>query len=339
MKIRFTDHKIKDLLKRFPLVVVDVGARGGLKEAWLPLRKFLRCIAFEPNQEEFRRLSSSHEAANQIQYYNFALWDARRRIQLHLTEQESLASAFLPNQAFLRHFDQTNTKGFQLQSREVTMEADRLDSILSDRDRTSIDYLKVDVEGAAYQVLMGSEGTLRESIVLGMRIEAEFNEKYKGQHLFSSVDSLLRHFEYELFNIKSCCWKRKAGLKTGGTNGQPIHGELTYFLNPDAFFERLRLLSNDEKAAKVTKYIVLLCLHGVYDMAYELLIVAHEQGIFGPDLMNVFRCALSKSQNFLSRLPKLKDRGLFGSVAYHAFMLLFGIWLERCGYWVPKVEF
>lgn len=220
----------------------------------------------------------------------------------------------------------------------IEIQADRLDSVMPDGMRGSVDMMKVDVEGCAYEVLKGSEETLAGNIVLSLDVETEFNRKYKDQHLFSDVDSLLRRYDYELVTMQECKWKRMAGLKTGGTEGQPVHAAAVYFLNLETFFRRIQDLGDEERLSKIVKFIVFCCIYGVYDIALELIEESTKRKQMPMDLVLIIRGALKKSQTISAKIPKLSGRGPAARLIYHAFMLTLGVWLEKFGYWKPRVS-
>ena len=336
MKLQFKGSPVHSL-KEFPFVVIDAGARGGLKKEWLSLRPYLQCIGFEPDPDEFERLTQTSSKEEQLSYRPCGLWDSRQELTLHLTEKEGRSSVYFPNEKFLKHFGALNVQGYRVRQK-VSMTASRLDEVLSPSERRSVDFIKVDVEGAALEILRGAEEVFKEGIVLGLRLEAEFNPKYSGQHLFSEVDQFLRPFDYQLFDVRPCRWKRKSGLKTGGVAGQLVHGDFIYFLEIDSFFRKIERLSQGERSAKTIKFVAFLCLYGIYDMALELVEEASRREIFSVRERDALRAELGKTQSILMRIPKLQGRGVFGEWVYHFWMLIAGIWLERRGYWKPEVE-
>ncbi len=336
MKLQFKGPVFQSL-KQFPFVVVDAGARGGLKKEWRALHPYLRCIGFEPDPAEYKRLRQTAADASRISYRQSGLWDSRQELSLHLTEKEGLSSVYFPNEKFLKHFGPLNIQGYGVQ-RKVPMEVARLDEVLSGSEARAIDFIKIDVEGAALEILRGAEGVFKEGTVVGLRIEAEFNPKYSGQHLFSEVDGWLRPFDYQLFDFKTCRWKRKSGLKTGGSLGQPVHGDFIYFMDFDAFFRKIERSSLEERFSKTIKFFIFHCLYGIYDAAFELVDEALKREIFSRQETQILKSGLSRTQTLLMRIPKLQGRGGFSDWAYHFLMLVGGIWLERQGYWKPEVE-
>lgn len=336
MEIRFR-KTLHPHFKQFPFTVIDVGARGGIKKEWEALRPFLKYIAFEPDPEEYKSLTAKPPEDYQAVFYNTALWSSRSDLSLHITSNEGFSSVFAPDPDFLGHFDALNTRGYTVQ-KKVPMRADCLDNLLNASEKQSIDFIKIDVEGGASEVLKGAERTLADGVIMGLQVESEFNPKYRKQPLFHDVDRILRSHRYELFAVETCCWKRKAGLKTGGTQGQLIHGDSSYFLSPDVFFEKISNFDGEKKISKAVKFIALLCLYGIYDLAFEILADADAKGILPPDLIRVLRFELRKAERWIFRIPKLAGRSVAHRIFYHAFMLLAGIWLERCGYWKTKIR-
>jgi FkbM family methyltransferase len=317
-----------------PFVIVDVGARGGPKSDWWPLREYLRVIGFEPEEEEWKKLDSS----GKDRYFQTALYGSKRTLPLHVTKRPGLSSVYPPNAPFLRHFDSKNSYGYEV-LKIAQVDAQRMDAILPDDVRGSIDLVKVDVEGCAYEVLKGAEGMMRDSLLLGLQVEAEFNAKYEGQALYGSVDALIRMYPYQLFDMEVCRWKRRAGLKTAGTQGQLMHGDFMYFMDPDVFFDRISSLSAGEKKAKSLKFIALSAVYGIFDLTHELIETSEGKGVLSREEAGFLRHALRNTRSFIARLPKLQYRGsALDRFAYHLFMALLGVWIDRAGFWKPEVR-
>jgi len=86
--------------------------------------------------------------------------------------------------------------------RSVTVEVFALDSILGARsDLPKPDFLSIDTQGSEYDILLGAKGLLEKDI-LGLMVEVEFKELYKGQALFGDTQELLlsRGFEFIKFS-------------------------------------------------------------------------------------------------------------------------------------------
>jgi hypothetical protein len=95
-----------------------------------------------------------------------------------------------------------------------------------------IDYLKVDTQGAELSILKGAGDLLDSARVL--EVEVEFNPIYKGQPLFSDVDTFLRDKGFVL-------WKLSHLVHYG------MEGEGFLDLGDD-------LIHNDANSQKIKKY-------------------------------------------------------------------------------------
>jgi len=77
-----------------PLIVVDVGARGGIEWFWKAFGDDIRTIAFEPDPEECARLQAAAE--KNVTYLPVAL-DAESGARTLHVARFSAASSFYPN--------------------------------------------------------------------------------------------------------------------------------------------------------------------------------------------------------------------------------------------------
>jgi hypothetical protein len=70
----FIDPRFAPEYSQHPLVLVDVGARGGVKRNWAPAQRYLRVLGFEPDPHEYARLvESARREGARIDYFNTAL--------------------------------------------------------------------------------------------------------------------------------------------------------------------------------------------------------------------------------------------------------------------------
>lgn len=324
-----------DLLEKNPFQVVDIGARDGCKTVFKPIESRLHLLAFEPDDAEFERLSA--KASSKTHFIRSAVYRSKSTLNLHVTKSPYFSSVFAPNKEFLSRFDRANTQGYEIQ-KTIAVQSDALDNLIPQEMRGRVDWIKIDAEGCAYEILDGARKTLEENLILGLYIEAEFNAKYQGQRLYSDVDALLRNYHYELIDFKDCRWKRAAGLKTSGTEGQPVHGCFLYMLEGSEFFKRLQTLSVEEQKAKIVKAVIFCSLYGIYDAALDLIHESKRRSILNQHSASLLKSAFKPTTSFFSRIPKLKNRSPLARMFYHAFMLMGGVWLDRSGKWRPEVR-
>ena len=52
----FFEKTLSDFYNDFPLVLIDVGASGGLEKNWLEAKRHLQIIGFEPDERAYNEL-------------------------------------------------------------------------------------------------------------------------------------------------------------------------------------------------------------------------------------------------------------------------------------------
>jgi FkbM family methyltransferase len=262
----FVDPRFDRTYEQFPLVLVDVGARGGLRPNWASAKRHLRLIGFEPDAREHRRLLERADAEPTTTYFGVALHNQRGPMRLNVARDAGLTSIFEPNRPFLDAFPEAG-RFDTVASAEV--EADTLDHVLAAHDVANIDFIKADTQGSELFVLEGARQALA-SLVLGVEVEVEFASIYKQQPLFADVDRFLRDLGFALFDLRPCCWKRAAGQAVGGPRGQIIWADALYLKTPSALDASLASAAPEAAKSKVLKAISIAVLYGYYDFALEL---------------------------------------------------------------------
>lgn len=298
----FLDARFAPSYERHPLVLVDVGARGGLKSNWLPARRHLRVLGFEPDKAEFDRLVERARTDGTATFFNTALHNSRATLPLYVARDRGLTSIFEPDRAFLDTFPQADR--FDTVS-VVEMQTDTLDNVLGAHGITDVDFIKADTQGSELYVLEGAARALA-SAVLGVEVEVEFAPLYKGQPLFADVDAYLRSHGFFLFDLRPCYWKRAAGCAVGGPRGQMIWADALYLRGMPAFRTSIASLEANRGRAKLLKAISVAILYGYFDYALEItaaagqLLTADERAVVGR-LLSLERSGYSPLPNFFGR--------------------------------------
>ena len=264
----FIDPRFEAEYARWPLVLVDVGARGGLKKNWASASRHLRMLGFEPDANEYQRLADAGQASSPSRIFlNTALADRHGPLQLHIARDAGLSSVFEPNRTFLDAFP--DAKRFDIVDTR-TVAADTLDHQLRERSLTDVDFIKVDTQGSELLVLQGASDTLA-SAMFGVEVEVEFAPVYRDQPLFAEVDQYLRGRGYHLFDLRPVYWKRAVGRYAGGPRGQIAWADALYFRTPSAFAATLASLPPDLARSKVLRALSISLLYGYSDLALDVM--------------------------------------------------------------------
>ncbi|MCG3204383.1 MAG: hypothetical protein KCHDKBKB_01098 [Elusimicrobia bacterium] len=285
-----------DILKSDPIHLIDVGARAGVQGRWIPLRDHLSVVGFEPDPVECQRLNETAHK-NEV-FISTALADQKQQRILNLTQSPGCSSMLMPNREFLNRFPKSER--YQVE-KTVQVSVDTLDHALNSV-HVAPDFMKLDVQGAEIEVLRGAEESLDS--LLGLEVEVEFAEVYKGQPLFSHIDEFMRSHGFALFDLKRCWWKRAGGENTANHRGQLIFGDALYF--KDLFHPRV----SGKKISKnqILKFVVIALLYEKNDFVVELLQYALEQGLLTEIEAAKIKRSVLVGSGFLGKLPNIKGR-------------------------------
>jgi FkbM family methyltransferase len=183
---------------------VDVGSIGGLTEPWRSsanLVKFL--LNFEPNESPMR--------GSNFMTYNTAVWESEETLPFYIYKgfDATGSSLFKQNYEFVRkNFDTLKKRGpknlaetwldrSQLVS-TTRLKCRTLDSILEDGfPSTEFHFMKIDAQGAEYNILKGSQTFLSGSCI-GLHLELFVLPLYEGIVLLDEVEKYLLQFGFRL---------------------------------------------------------------------------------------------------------------------------------------------
>ena len=215
-----------------PLIVVDVGARGGIESFWKVFGDDIRTIAFEPDPEECARLQAIAE--KNVTYLPTALGAESGSRTLHVA-RFSAASSFYPNdKTWCARFDIGDSLAIESRTEVRTT---TLREALAGRQP---DFIKLDVEGAELDVLRGAD----LGAVLGLVSEVRFSKRMSGCPTFAELDAFCRTAGFELYDLDLYRYTRRAlpypylydycddaGQPVPGptVQGQPLIGDALYF--------------------------------------------------------------------------------------------------------------
>lgn len=222
----------RDVVKAFrrslalaPILVVDVGGRGGLSGELSALARNIDLIAFEPDENEAARLreSFSRSALRSARVSAAALGRPGKRT-LHVTREPGRSSLYEPNPAVIGRYG--DSLSYEVVDRRE-IETVELARALSDFEVSDVDYLKLDAQGVELEILETLDDS-RLRRVLIVECEVEFVEIYTGQPRFHHVDRWLSARGFELFQLSRVF--SNYGGKRGGPygRGQLIFGDAVY---------------------------------------------------------------------------------------------------------------
>ena len=182
---------------------IDIGSVGGLPEPWdRNANKIRFCLNFEPNEPSKRTPNSMTCDA--------AIWekDESKDFYIYRGFKGTGSSLFKQNFDYVReNYETLKTRGrpdlaeswFERSElvRQTTLECRAIDNVLADElPSTPFHFMKIDAQGAEYNILKGAEKLLTTSCV-GLHLELFTVPLYQGIRLLDDVENYLKDFGFQ----------------------------------------------------------------------------------------------------------------------------------------------
>ncbi|NOS81159.1 MAG: FkbM family methyltransferase [Nitrospira sp.] len=276
---------IRALLGNQPLLIVDVGAAFGLPAHIKVLEEVADALLFEPDPEEACRLQDWYRSRNlggNIRVFPVALSGTGGTRTLFVTNAPTGSSLLHPKPDMVAR---GGDPVYFYPMREVTVETSTLESVLRESKVSIVDAIKLDVQGAEYEILhgLGDEHCRR---LLAVELEIGMPGMYEDQPGFSELDPFLRKNGLELFDLKPARGHR-------AVNGDYRHYPVKLFgVNPDSptlskriwevdavYFRKPEYLWDTGDGAAIQRLATLYCVYGFFIEAVHLIEASGQKGV------------------------------------------------------------
>ena len=187
---------IEVLLKNKKLIGLDVGAQGGFNsDKFFPEKynKYFESILVDPLKNSLKNEESRHTI-------NKGLWSSKGIKKLYiLNKRPQSSSMYEPNKKSLTIYDfkEQDFHLFDVTKTEM-VECDTLSSSLKELNINTLDYLKIDTQGAELEILKGLE-SYRPLII---KCEVQIFPMYKKEPAWTEVTDLLYKLGYIISDWK-----------------------------------------------------------------------------------------------------------------------------------------
>src|SRR5918992_1736537 len=183
------DHIIEHFTPRQGDVVVDIGAHIGRYTIISSKRVGAKgkVVAIEANPDNYEMLNSNiqlNQLTNIIPL-NYAVYSKETKIKLYLPEVESgytIYNTIMSNRA-------------RTEDKFVEVNANTLDYLLQLKGIMEVNWIKIDVEGAEFEVLKGATNVLSKSKDIALLIEVHGLDNYRPIVEFLSSYNFIIEFE------------------------------------------------------------------------------------------------------------------------------------------------
>jgi FkbM family methyltransferase len=186
--------------------MMDVGARGGLDEDFLPVAWATNAIGLEPEPDECIRLNLKKSSPWRCtKYLPVAVGAKTGQATLHIPDNFK-GSSLLPH-----NIDLVESYGYDTlhrTQRKLGVECLTIDAICERFNLSPPDYLKMDVEGAELDILRSANRALEGCSAI--KVEVSFLEQRLHQPLMHEVTAFLLDAGYLLADIRNIhSWRRR----------------------------------------------------------------------------------------------------------------------------------
>ena len=180
-----------------PIVILDIGARGGLNPEWSVFADQAKVYCFEPDEHECKRLAD--DAPAHVTYIPRALGRTSGRATLYQAKLPASTSLYQTRMDYfgcLLNRDNGETIGRE------SVEARSLDDVMSEYGIKSANFIQIDAEGAELDILLGARACLAEATPLGILSEVRFHEEINGSAPFALLDQFVREEGFRLYDLQ-----------------------------------------------------------------------------------------------------------------------------------------
>jgi FkbM family methyltransferase len=190
-----TNHE-EDIIEHFTPkegdIVVDIGAHMGRYTIISSKRVGAngKVVAIEADPSNFEMLKSNiklNQLTN-VTPLNYAVYSKETKIKLYLPDEESgytMHHSIMSNYVFTKYKDKTGDKF-------VEVSANTLDYLLQLKGITDVNWVKIDVEGAEFEVLKGAHNVLSNSKDISLLIEVH------GKDTYEPIIESLRSYNFKI---------------------------------------------------------------------------------------------------------------------------------------------
>jgi FkbM family methyltransferase len=216
--------KIMNSIDMTQLHVVDVGASGGLCEPFSSETNIFAAL-FDPDMRAPLPKEEMQTYGRSVTFPT-VLSQSPQLIRFHMAREQECSSCLEPNVEIVERY--VNPERFYTE-RTLNLEARTLDTCMQAAN-IDPDFIKIDVQGFAYEVLIGAVHSINSAC--GLLLETEFEPLYKNQKLFPEIHELMRNKGFELFDLQRCFYKRRL-LGRPEQKGQLVFGNALYLRPPE----------------------------------------------------------------------------------------------------------
>lgn len=192
---------LKHLLEGEP-TILDVGSNKGQSiDFFLAINKNSKIIGFEPNKELFLNLQKKYKDQQNVTIHNLGVSNKKGKLLFNenIMDETSTFEKLNYDSDYLKKKAKVlgvNPKNLVVKSYEVKVID--LNSFINEHNISTIDLIKIDVEGHEYQCLQGLFSKKGKQInIKFLQLESHYDDMYKDKTEESTIESFIAEFGFK----------------------------------------------------------------------------------------------------------------------------------------------
>jgi Methyltransferase FkbM domain len=278
-------------LKAEQFGLLDIGCSGGIAPVWRAFEPRLRALGIDASETECARLAALERNPDVAYVAAFVSGSAAKPVDLSSGPASPLIMRMVKRLSFTRVLemrearlrDASNMEKLRHNAWQMTGLADRCKPVvapelLAERGWTSVDYLKIDVDGADFDILRSFERHFSALGMLAAQLEVNFvGNGSPDEHSFHNTDRFMRQHGFDLFRLDNRTYSTRALPARFAIDipAQTVGGRI---LQGDAFYARDPIAAG--AALTDAQLVKLICIFSAWelpDAAAEILLHFRER--------------------------------------------------------------
>lgn len=254
---------LRTLFEAARIQVVDLGARGtayGPLTALAPFTHYVACEPDAPEAERIQRELTEQAHWRAVTVMTEAIAAERGSATLFITNEPGMSSLLEPDPLVAGKF--YLARKFRVAS-TATVPTLPLDEAAARYGFEDAAFLKIDTQGTELEILQSGPRLLERAV--GVYTESLFHPIYKGQAVFSDVDSLLRREGFTLFTLNRTMLRRWGYRKSVYSKRMIAWAHALYFREP----ESLLAGAVDDVPRRLLRLLAFALTFNHFDLAFE----------------------------------------------------------------------
>ena len=277
------------IFENHPFTLIDVGCSGGINDCWRNFGDNLYAYGIDPVLSEIQRLKEDETNPNVKYISGYIGLSPDHPVIVNRKDKgpwgynpSDRLSSFWALELLSKTKDDDTKKMEHNRWSETTLANSSLrfglNEFVSEYNLDTVDFIKIDVDGDDYYVLLSCEDIIKSHQILGMLVEVcYYGTDCETDNTFHNTDRLMRKYGFELCDISVRRYSKKTlpslfefNMPAQTDFGMPYQGDALYIR--DIVREKDEGTYKELPIDKLCKLIMIYNIYGLPDCAAEVIL-------------------------------------------------------------------